>query len=137
MTCECSGCEPLIPNPSTEALDTGKRWPLENFDSEIFEFVVSGVAPAPGQSVDIAVPFFNLNVVDANFWLVYPVGYTFSMPVPHEGSGLSNAMANGRWTVYYESDAFSYSKFVVTASSESYNHSDGGLIWGIVKAVSI
>ena len=139
IECECSGFEPLIPDPSTVPYQNGRFWPLSAPAEDIGEVVVSGLAPAPGQTTDIAVSLPNLNVVDANFWLVYPGGYTFSMPIPHEGSGLPNNLANGRWTVFYEGDGISVSasKFRVTATSESYDHSNGGVIWGIVRYINI
>lgn len=138
-----SGFEPLIPDPSTVGRETGKFWPLSdeftNIAENIREMVVSGVAPAPGQTVEILAGIPNLNVVDANFWLASPGQYSFSMPIPHEGSGLPNPLANGRWTIYYEGDGVttSLSKWIVTATSESADHSVGGIIWGIVRFTNI
>lgn len=106
-----SGLQPLVPNYSTTPRYTGRKW----FDDQpsipgghpIQEVVVSGFAPAPGQSVQIKIPCVNqyLNIIKSNVVIFAPDGYGATLPIPyHQGSGMTNSYFKGTWTVSYHDD---------------------------------
>lgn len=137
MTCECSGFQ-LLPYYSTEIRDTGRRW-IDGQD--IIELVVSGIPPAPGQTVLLRIPFNNCALIKSQFHIgsFGDAGYfNFSMPIPHHGSGLANSMANGTWTIYFD-NPLGNEGFYITASSEAFDFASdpGYLVYGVVELINI
>lgn len=115
---------------STAAVDLGRFW-LDGDD--VYEIVLSGLAPAPGQEVVLyGLPGY-CQVVEGSFWITNGGSQSFSMPIPqHVPSG--DAFA-GTWTVRFDSNSFGV---VIKASSDAYDFAQANyIVHGVVRFVNV
>ena len=137
-----SGFEPLVPDYSTVWRSTGRKWVT---GQPVYEVVVSGLPPEPGQTVEIIIPTFlnhpYINIIRSNFVINSPDSPGFTLPIPTAGSGVSDG-GWGTWTVVMHEDGSSIKAVAaITASSDAplFNNgtSDPLVVFGILEFVNI
>lgn len=136
-----SGFEPLVPDYSMTSRLTGRKW-IDG--QEVFEVVISGLAPSPGQSTTLHfLPPLGggglVNIIKSHLMIFSPNHFDISLPIPcHGGSGVPHAAGRGTWTVVAY-DVCCGTAVEITASADAFDFNGPGIteygVHGIIEFV--
>ena len=128
------------PDYSTAVRYTGRKWIT---GQPIQEVVISGLAPAPGQTLQMIIPTAvghqYINIIRSDFVIFGPDHYDYTLPIPTAGSGVQHG-GQGTWTVVIYDDTVNQVADI-TASSDAIDLNNGVtlpyVVFGILEFINI